>query len=132
MNDLFHGFEFIHVYIDVILILSKVYWADHVQKLLLLIYRPQFLNDMRIVGLWPRAHQARQPGPCPRPWRGVTTDRPITATCPIRALPDPDDEGHVVGRGGGRTRTETGVGSHQEGRGQRDAMRTPTKLLSRS
>ena len=30
-------------------------------------------------------------------------------------------EGHGVGRGGGRKRTETGVGRHQEGRGQRDA-----------
>ena len=33
----------------------------------------------------------------------------------------------------GRTRTETGIGIQQEGRGQRDAdVRTPTKLLSRS
>ena len=32
---------------------------------------------------------------------GSPTDRPITATCPIRALPDPDDEDHGVGRGGG-------------------------------
>ena len=39
----------------------------------------------------------------------------------FRALPDPDDEGHGVGRGGVRTRTETDVGSHQDGRGQRDA-----------
>ena len=33
MNDLFHGFEFIRVYIDDLLILTKGYWTDHVQKL---------------------------------------------------------------------------------------------------
>ena len=32
MNDLFHGFEFIHAYIDKILILTKGYLTDHVQK----------------------------------------------------------------------------------------------------
>ena len=31
-NDLFYGFEFIHVYIDERLILTKVYCTDHVQK----------------------------------------------------------------------------------------------------
>ena len=30
MNDLFHGFEFISAYIDDILILTKVYWIDHI------------------------------------------------------------------------------------------------------
>ena len=33
MNDLFHGFEFIRVYIDDLLILTKVDWTDHIQKL---------------------------------------------------------------------------------------------------
>ena len=33
MNDLFYGFEFIHEYIDELLILTKVDWIDHVQKL---------------------------------------------------------------------------------------------------
>ena len=33
MNDLFHGFEFVRAYIDDILILTKGYWTDHVQKL---------------------------------------------------------------------------------------------------
>ena len=32
MNDLFHGFEFTRAYIDVILVLTKVYWTDHVHK----------------------------------------------------------------------------------------------------
>ena len=32
MNDLFHGFEFIHAYIDGILELKKGDWIDHVQK----------------------------------------------------------------------------------------------------
>ena len=30
MNDLFHRFEFIYLYIDEILILTKGYWTDHV------------------------------------------------------------------------------------------------------
>ena len=33
MDDLFHGLEFIHVYIDDLLILTKGDWTDHVQKL---------------------------------------------------------------------------------------------------
>ena len=33
MNDLFHGFEFIHAYIDDILILTNGYYIDHVHKL---------------------------------------------------------------------------------------------------
>ena len=33
MNDLFHGFGFIHAYKYDILILTKVDWIDHVQKL---------------------------------------------------------------------------------------------------
>ena len=33
MNSLFHRFEFIHVYIDDLLILTKEDWTDHVQKL---------------------------------------------------------------------------------------------------
>ena len=33
MNDLFHGFHFIRVYIDDILILTKGDWTDHVQKI---------------------------------------------------------------------------------------------------
>ena len=33
MNDLFHGFEFICLCIDDILILTKVDWSNHVQKL---------------------------------------------------------------------------------------------------
>ena len=33
MNELFHGFEFVRVYIDYILILTKGYWKDHVQKM---------------------------------------------------------------------------------------------------
>ena len=32
MNYLFHGFEFTRAYIDVILVLTKVYWTDHVHK----------------------------------------------------------------------------------------------------
>ena len=32
-NDLFHGFEFICVYIDNILVLLEGDWKDHVQKL---------------------------------------------------------------------------------------------------
>ena len=33
MNDLFHGFYFIHAYIDDILILTKVDWTYNIQKL---------------------------------------------------------------------------------------------------
>ena len=33
MDELFHGFEFICAYIDDLLILTKVHWTDHVQKL---------------------------------------------------------------------------------------------------
>ena len=33
MNDLFHGFEFIYLYIYDLLILTKRYWTYHVQKL---------------------------------------------------------------------------------------------------
>ena len=33
MNDLFHGFEFICAYIYELLVLTKRYWIDHVQKL---------------------------------------------------------------------------------------------------
>ena len=32
MNDLFHGFEFIRVYIDDLVVLTKVYWTFHVLK----------------------------------------------------------------------------------------------------
>ena len=32
-NDLFHGFEFILAYIYNYLILTKIYWTDHVCKL---------------------------------------------------------------------------------------------------
>ena len=35
MNDFFHGFEFIRAYIDSLLILTKGYCADHIQKLYL-------------------------------------------------------------------------------------------------
>ena len=53
MNDLFHGFKFIRVYIGETLILSKVYWTDHVQKLLLLpIDCHPCPNVMHIVGWW--------------------------------------------------------------------------------
>ena len=33
MDNLFHGFEFIHAYIDELLILTKGYWTDHLQNL---------------------------------------------------------------------------------------------------
>ena len=33
MNDLFHGFEFVHAYIDQLLVYKKGDWTDHVQKL---------------------------------------------------------------------------------------------------
>ena len=33
MNDLFHWLEFIYVYMDELLVLTKGYWTDHVQKL---------------------------------------------------------------------------------------------------
>ena len=33
MNDLFHGFEFIRVYIEDLLVLTKGYWTDHIQRL---------------------------------------------------------------------------------------------------
>ena len=33
MNDLIHGFEFIHAYKYELLILKKVNWADHIQNL---------------------------------------------------------------------------------------------------
>ena len=40
-------------------------------------------------------------GPCSRPWRRVVTDRStIQKLARFRALPDPGDEGHGVGRGG--------------------------------
>ena len=68
-------------------------------------------------------------GPCPRPWRGATKDRSTTQQLArFRALQDPGDERHGVGRGWvgvhGR-RPESG--SRQEGRGQRNAdERMPT------
>ena len=33
MNHLFHGCEFIRVRIDNLLVLTKVYWTDHVHKI---------------------------------------------------------------------------------------------------
>ena len=33
MNDLFHGFEFVHTYIYDIFVLTKGDWTDHVQTL---------------------------------------------------------------------------------------------------
>ena len=33
MDDLFHEFEFIRVYIDELLVLTKGYWTNHIQKL---------------------------------------------------------------------------------------------------
>ena len=45
MNDLFHGFEFIRVYIDYILILTKGDWTDHKQRLELT------LNELKEKGL---------------------------------------------------------------------------------
>ena len=41
VNDLFHGFEFICLYIDNILIVKKGDWTDHLQKLELNIYKPK-------------------------------------------------------------------------------------------
>ena len=41
MKGLFHGFEFIHVYIDEILILTKGDWTDHVQNLELPLNKPK-------------------------------------------------------------------------------------------
>ena len=73
MNDLFHGFEFICVYIYDILILTKGNCTDHIQKLestfnklkkkelnailkgillLLLLERPPCPDDMRILVRW--------------------------------------------------------------------------------
>ena len=45
MNDLFHGFEFIRSYIDHLLILTKVEWTYHIQKLELT------LNKVKVKGL---------------------------------------------------------------------------------
>ena len=33
MDDLFHGFEIICAYIDELLILTKVYWTDHLHNI---------------------------------------------------------------------------------------------------
>ena len=33
MNDLFYGFLFIYAYINAVLVLTKRYWTDNVQKL---------------------------------------------------------------------------------------------------
>ena len=33
MDDLFHGFEFIHTYIDELLILPKGYWTYHLHNM---------------------------------------------------------------------------------------------------
>ena len=73
-------------------------------------------------------------GPCPRPWRGATTDRSTTQQLTrFRALPDPGDEGHGVGRGKGGHGRRPASGGRQEGGGQQDAdERMPTKLLFRS
>ena len=73
-------------------------------------------------------------GPCPRPWCRATTDRSTTQQlAKFRALQDPGDEGHGVGRGGGGHGRRPASGIRQEGRGQRDAdKRTPTKLIFRS
>ena len=46
MNDLFHGSEFIRSYIDDLLILIKLDWVDHVQKLELTINK---LNTFRTI-----------------------------------------------------------------------------------
>ena len=62
---------------------------------------------------------------------GSHTDRPTTATSP-RALPDPDDEGHGVGRvGGGQGRRPASEATRKAG-ASGTRMRIPTKLLSRS
>ena len=45
MNNLFHGFKFICAYIDDLLILTKIYWTDHIQKLELM------LNKLKGKGL---------------------------------------------------------------------------------
>ena len=33
MNEIFHGFQFIREYIDELLIFTKNYWSDHLEKL---------------------------------------------------------------------------------------------------
>ena len=45
MNNLFHGFEFIHAYKDYLLISTKVYWKYHVHNLELT------LNKLKLKGL---------------------------------------------------------------------------------
>ena len=45
MNDLFNVLEFIHAYIDDLLVLTKLDWTDHVQKLELT------LNKLKLKGL---------------------------------------------------------------------------------
>ena len=47
MNDLFHGFEFIHAYIDNILILTKGDWSDHVHNLELMIHFMDLNSSVR-------------------------------------------------------------------------------------
>ena len=45
MNDLFHGFEFIRVYIYDLLILTKGDWKNHIQKL------ASTINKLKVKGL---------------------------------------------------------------------------------
>ena len=68
----------------------------------------QMLNGIKIVKrekkralIGPATCKRSNLGPCPRPWRGATTDHSTTQKLArFRALPDPGDEGHGVGRGG--------------------------------
>ena len=45
MNEMFRGFEFIRSYIDDLLIITKVDWYDHLNKL------EQFLHNLKDNGL---------------------------------------------------------------------------------
>ena len=45
MNQNFRGFYFIQAYIDNLLIITKVYWSDHLEKL------ESTLKSLKIMGL---------------------------------------------------------------------------------
>ena len=82
----------------------------------------------------PRVASAATLGLCPRPWRGVITDLPNTATCPIRGLRDPATITLEQGGCGGRKRTGTGdvkTAHRTAGPSGAGELGATTKILSR-
>ena len=115
---------------------SRVYTGTHYllsQRLACVQRKHQGIQVTHIVG--PAPCKRGNLGPCPRPWRGATTDRSTAQQLArFRALQDPGDEGQGVGRGGGE---DTYGDRRQEadrkaGASGMRTIRTTTKILFHS